>query len=127
MSRVESFHFFIRELRSETSILSALQTATGINVESLDFPANGASGFLQMDEYTEGEFRIGCLASWRTSELETLDSSRLARRLCGILGTDILTEIPNPDLLWLLTGCNGSEEQVPIREVDEGVGIELVR
>jgi len=127
MSRVESFHFFVKELRSEASILSALQMATGIEVESLDIPASGARGFLQMEEYTEGEFRIGCLASWRTSQLEPLDSSRLARRLCGILGTDILTEIPNPNLMWLLTGCDGSEEQVPIREIDVGAGIELVR
>lgn len=127
MSRVESIQFFVGDLHSEASILAALRAATGIAVESSEFPVSGARGFLQMDEYTEGEFRLGCLVSWRINELEALDRNKLARGLCGALGADILTEMPAPDCVWLLTRCDGSETLVPIREVNVGAGIELAR
>ena len=121
---IRVIQFFIKEGRSEKCVLDSINSLLTYPIRSTDFDVPNSSGFLLLNNYTNG-FKQGICISLVCDMASEINEEDFIKKLANILNTDILLQIDddeeNP---WALAFPNNPVlEKVYVDFLDDGVDI----
>ena len=86
-----SYQLFIKKTISESILIEAIESVTGVKCESLDLPKDDAIGFL-MSNYCQGEYPLEINFSWPRTHNLKITLNQFCSSLSSKLNVGVLFE-----------------------------------
>ncbi len=124
---MKEVQIFIDKTIDESCLIEYLNQYTLGGFASIDNPADNASYFIQLVDYSEG-FKTGLNISWADSKRLAIDKTNLVEYLASELMANVLWEETDIDYgyegKWFLTDNKGHHFAVRVQDLKDGIGVD---